>query len=122
MVTGRHHNAIVVRQLLVARVIREENPAGGRDERSPHRWPHEIGFEADEEVKDVSIELRVEGVVVEVAVFGPPAGQGGCFIVDKDSTVFDTGLPVGGCFVQGVDSLVLGDGDVGPPVKAIQIR
>lgn len=104
-------------QLLVLRVIREEDAARLGDERSPHGRPDEVALKADYEVEDVGVELRVEGVVGHVVPSRPPARESWRLVVDEKPSVLDRGLAVGGFVRQGIDLIMLGSGNVRPEVE-----
>lgn len=64
------------------------------------------------------VELGVEGVVWSISFLRPPAGEGGCFIVDEYPAVFHARLAVGCRFIEDMDLVVLCSGDVGPEMES----
>ena len=108
LVMGRaHDDAHLVGRAAVFRIVGVEGPA-------PHRRPHEIGPEAQQELENA----RVEAVVAEVCPVGVlhPGGQARGFVVEEDAAVADAGLGDRvGPGSQG-DVRAMGDWYVGPVI------
>lgn len=117
MMASTDHNPIVRRQLMIARIVGEENVAWTWEERSPHCRPDEVGFEAEKEVEDVDVEFCVERVVVYVVFHRPPAGEAGGFVVDEETAMLDDGLATVGLSGEGVDFVVFLGWGVEPEVE-----
>ena len=117
MMTSTYHNPVIRRQLVVARIVREEYVPRPGHERSPHRRPDEVGFEAEEKVEDVRVEFCVERVVVYVVFRGPPGGETRSFIVDEEAAVFDHGLTAVCLSGEGVNFVVFLGRGVKPEVE-----
>ena len=104
---GAHDDAHLVGRAAVLRIVGVEGPA-------PHRRPHEIGPEAQQELENA----RVEAVVAVVRPVGVlhPGSQARGFVVEEDAAVADAGLGDRvGPGRQG-DVRAMGDGNVGPVI------
>ncbi len=64
------------------------------------------------------VELGVEGVVCSISLLRPPAGEGGCFIVDEYPAVPYARLAVSCRFIEDIDLVVLRCGYVSPEMQS----
>jgi hypothetical protein len=71
-----HHDAVLVRELRVQRVVVAKGAV-------PHRRPEVVGLQAQQQLED----LRVELVVVAAELLPRPAGERGRLVVDEDAAV-----------------------------------
>lgn len=73
MVTRRDDDAVVLSQLNIGRVVREEDPTRFRNETPPHGRPDEVGPQTKQEVEHMLVELGVECVIRCAGSSRPPA-------------------------------------------------
>ena len=121
VVRGRNDYAVVIRQLLVARIIGEKDVAGRWCPRLPHGGPKIVRLEAQKEVEHMGVELGVERVSSLVVVLGPPGIQRGLLVVDEEAAVLDGGLTLSRCFAQGEYLRVLLGRNIREPVESITL-
>ena len=108
LVMGRaHDDAHLVGRAAILGIVGVEGP-------SPHRRPHKVGPQAQQELENARVEAVV-AVVRPVGVLHPGSKARG-FVVEEDAAVADTGL--GDCIGPGRqgDVRTVGDGHIGPVI------
>ena len=103
-VRGAHDDAVLVGERGVEGIVGGEGVV-------PHGGPEEVGLEAEEQIEDPGIELRVHAA----ELFCCPAAERGGLIVEEDAAILHAGFGLevtAGCDVERV---LMADGDIGPP-------
>ena len=106
VVAGADDNAHLIGQTRVLGVVGIESPV-------PHRGPHEIAAQTQDEFEHAGVETVV-AVVGAVGVFHP-LHQAGAFVVEEDASVAHRRLAVGVVARRGKEAVVALHGHVGPP-------
>ena len=78
----------------------------------PHRRPHEVALQAQQQFEHPA----VEAALVAVGVLVDPAGEGRCLVIEEDTSVIYLGLSLGIAAVEDVYPVPVYGRDVGPPV------
>ena len=107
VVRRAHDDAHLVGSLAVERVVGIEAP-------SPHRRPHEVGLEAQQQLEHAGVEV-VAAIVGAVGVLHP-RGEAGGLVVEEYAAVTHGRLTVGVCATFYINALVVLDRHVGPPI------
>src|SRR5690606_1575869 len=114
LVRGADHDAVLLGDLVVARIVLGERPA-------PHRGPQVVRLEAEHQLEHLGVEVgveaaRVAGGLARAEVLGRPGAEVGVLVVDEEPAVLDLrgalGVPAG----QHVEGVLVPGGHVVPPV------
>ncbi len=105
VVGGAHHDAVLIGQIGVHRVVLVEVAA-------PHRRPQVVGLQTQQQFKQVGVHLGV----VAPEVGSRPGAERRLLVVDEDATIFHLRRRLHVAAVLDVQSRGLPNGHVSPPV------
>ena len=105
VVTGAHHDAVLVRHDWVQRVVLVERLA-------PHRGPQIVAFEAQDKLEHVRVHLRIDAAEISAR----PVAERRFLVVDEDAAVFHFRRVLHVVARLRVQTIRMHNGHVRPPV------